>query len=244
MSEFEGGMVSDRDERRSHGHGIDLGRYGTGTMAGISCSFSPDPVSVAAHRRATLDRRNAAKSARKAAANLNPPGRPLAGNRVWTPEDVERLKVLRKAGGTPGVMVAEFPGKTTDQIIGKIAQLQQASGGFGPSVKSLGLEVGGGGRPSPEMVAERDARVDAEIEDDLRWRDANLVLLGDPSPHRQAVTRRMGLVVDLGAPPVIDYLDTPLPSISAVRKPGPGSRPGDSNFLLRRSYRGHHVNVA
>lgn len=179
----------------------------------------------------------AAKRREKREAEGKPAPRKLAGApvSVWTPEMVERLKVLIAEGRKAADIfnTGEFPGLSKAAIKGRFQGLIHKADRRG-GCQGLGLNIGqSGGEPDWGQVDERDERVNSER--DLKL-DPNHVLLGDPSPARLAVARdldgrrspRHGAVTSKAS---LEVDPNRLPfSISAVPKGGPRNIPRDHHY--------------
>lgn len=108
----------------------------------------------------------------------------------WTPEQNARIKDLIANGQTTSMMTEAFPDKALNQICNKYKQITEKRAKGTQTYIGLGLSVGKGIKPSPAAVAERDARIEAELAAQTHL-DPNHALLGDPSPARLALARRL-----------------------------------------------------
>jgi hypothetical protein len=133
---------------------------------------------------------------------------------LWNAQELAIFKDLFDHGSTPMYMMPHLPGKTYAQILRRYRTIKEAKRmqmNAGIPVRFLGLHLGDIGRPTEEMLADRDARQDAEYAQGLES-DPNHVILGDPSPQRLALAR----AADEAAKPRKPTLPRPM---SAVKVP-------------------------
>lgn len=217
--------------------------------AALIASGGGSAFEVVEAARARQSRYRAKKRREQAIARGLDPDR-LVGRppTVWTPEMRAALHVLWEAGHKPPQIfrAGHFPGVSIKQIKGKCQYFKESQDSKPGSHQALGLQVGvAGPPPDPAQIAERDERVNAEVEADL-WNVPNHRILGDPSPQRLAVARALDrdgrarssqvrICGVIGDPPPF--------SISAVRKPGAGARPEDHNFMASRRFKKETVHA-
>lgn len=124
---------------------------------------------------------------RQAAKRLARGGRPR--HSIWSRDELVLMKQLRDQGLRPLAMHPHFPGKTYEQISNKSRHMIRPEY---VNYKALGLGLGLGCGPVPtfEQLEDRAAIQAAEL-DESHYRNPNVILLGDPSPTRVAIARRL-----------------------------------------------------